>query len=327
MKEKMKIAFIYHKNNIFLTGTHFDNTYYNFFIKALARNDNLEIHKIITDDVFDCTRLEDKFDAILLWENSPFGMPKELIGIKNLKIPIISRVADPVRAKKSTKLHKKWNISGYFHFYHEDFFHEIYPKDFKYKKIFFGLEASIYENIKPLKNRIKNKILLSGAIGRKGFASKIISYYRSYKWNPYKYYRLRNLCHELDVVDYTSTLNHEYVNDKYPKLLEKYVAAIAADSNNPNNKYLENPAAGCLTFMEITKKNRGHHIGFKDGISAIFINEKNYKEKFQEFIDDPDNPKWEKIANEGRQHALKNLNNDKASKSLELFIKDFINNK
>jgi hypothetical protein len=324
MKEKIKIAFIYHKNNIFLTGTHFDNTYYNFFIKALARNDNLEIHKIITDDVFDCTRLEDKFDAILLWENSPFGMPKELIGIKNLKIPIIARVADPVRAKKSTKLHKKWNISGYFHFYHEDFFHEIYPKDFKYKKIIFGLEISVYENVKPFKDRIKNKILLSGAIGKKGFASKIISYYRSLKWNPYKFYHLRNLCHELKIVDYTSTLNHEYVNDKYVKLLEKYAASIVAVTYGPGIKYWENPAAGCLTFMEITKKNRGHHIGFEDGISAVFINEGNYKEKFQEFIEDPNNPKWEKIANEGRRHALKNLNNDKAVKSLELFIRDFI---
>ena len=78
MKEKLKIAFIYHKNNIFLTGKHFDNTYSNFFIKALNRNDNLEIDRIITNDIFDCKELEEKFDAILLWENSPFGMPKEL---------------------------------------------------------------------------------------------------------------------------------------------------------------------------------------------------------------------------------------------------------
>jgi hypothetical protein len=324
LKEKIKVALIYHKNNIFLTGKHFDNTYYNFFIKALDRNENLEIHKIITGDVFDCTELGTKFDAVLLWENSPFGMPKELIGIENLKIPIIAKAGDPVRAKKSARLHKKWNISGYFHFFHEDFFHEIYPKNFRYKKIIFGLEASVYENVKPFNDRIKNKILLSGAIGRKRIISKLISYYRSFKWNPYKFYHLRNLCHELDIVDYTPTLNHQYVNDKYPKLLEKYASVIAAASYSPCIKYWENTAAGCLTFMEITDKNRGKHIGFEDGISAIFINEENYQEKFKEFLEDSENPKWKEIAEKGRQYALKNLNNDNASKSLELFIKDLI---
>jgi len=324
MKEKIKVAYIYHKNNIFLTGKHFDNTYYNFFINALERNKNLEFCKIPTNDVYDCSKLNGKFDAILLWENSPFGMPNELIGIKDVKIPIICKPGDPVRAKKSIELHEKWNISGYFHFFHEDFFHELYPEHFKFKTIIFGLETSLYENVKPFKERKKDKILLSGAIAKNGCASKLISYYRSRKWNAYKFYHLRNLCYELDVVDYTSTLNHEYVNDKYPGLLEKYAAVIAAASYTTAIKYWENAAAGCLTFMEITKKNRGRHIGFEDGTSAIFINERNYKEKFQEFIEDPNNPKWEKIANEGRQHALKNLNNDKAAKSLELYIKDFI---
>lgn len=324
MKEKIRVAFIYHKDNIFLTGKHFDNTYYHFYISALERNENFELCKIPTNDIYDCSKLDERFDAVLLWENSPFGMPKELIGIKDVKIPIICKPGDPVRAKKSIGLHEKWNISGYFHFFHEDFFYELYPKHFKYKTIIFGLEVSLYENIKPFKKRKKDKILLTGAIAKKGFASKLISYYRSRKWNAHKFYRLRNLCNELDVVDYTSTLNHEYVNDKYPKLLEKYAAVIAAASPTTAIKYWENTAAGCLTFMEITKKNRGLHIGFKDGISAIFINEKNYKEKFQEFIEDPNNPKWEKIANEGRQHALKNLNNDNAAKSLEAFMKDFI---
>ena len=82
--KKIKVAFIYHKNNIFLSGNHFDNTFYNFYIKALRRNENLEITNFMTDDVFDCSKLKGKFDIILLWENSPFGMPKELIGIKDI---------------------------------------------------------------------------------------------------------------------------------------------------------------------------------------------------------------------------------------------------
>lgn len=106
------------------------------------------------------------------------------------------------------------------------------------------------------------------------------------------------------------------MNDLYPKLLEKYSATIAAASYGVAIKYWESTAAGCLTFMEITKKNRGNYIGFEDGVSSIFINEQNYKAKFQEFLDDPDNPNWEKIANSGREHAMKNLNNDKAVSSL-----------
>lgn len=314
--KKIRVAFIFHKNNIFLTGNHFDNTYYNFFIKALKRNQNLEIVNILTDDIFDCSSLIGKFDIILLWENSPFGMPKELIGIRNVEIPVICKVGDPVRAKKSKSLHEKWNISCYFHFFHEDFFYELYPKHFNYRTIIFGLESSLYENVTPFTNRKKNKILLSGAIANKGVVSRTLNYFQNSKWSAAKFYHLRNLCSGLDMVDYTSTLNHKYVNDLYPKLLEKYSATIAAASYGVAIKYWESTAAGCLTFMEITKKNRGNYIGFEDGVSSIFINEQNYKAKFQEFLDDPDNPNWEKIANSGREHAMKNLNNDKAVSSL-----------
>ena len=36
---KIKVAFIYHENNPYLLGTHYDNVYYNFFMKALREND------------------------------------------------------------------------------------------------------------------------------------------------------------------------------------------------------------------------------------------------------------------------------------------------
>jgi len=34
--------------------------------------------------------------------------------------------------------------------------------------------------------------------------------------------------------------------------------------------------------MEITKQNRGEYLGFVDDQTAVFINEKNYKDKFEE---------------------------------------------
>ena len=120
------------------------------------------------------------------------------------------------------------------------------------------------------------------------------------------------------------TLKNEFINDKYPILLQKYASAIAATSDTPSIKYWEIPAAGCLTFMEITDENRGKYLGFIDGETAIFIDQKNYKEKFQEFLDDPNNPKWGKIANSGRNFVLKKFNNDKAVESLVKIMKKLI---
>ena len=68
--------------------------------------------------------------------------------------------------------------------------------------------------------------------------------------------------------------------------------------------------------MEITEKNKGDYLGYVDGETSIFINEDNYEQKFENFLSDPDNPKWEKIANAGRDYALKNFNNNKAADSL-----------
>ncbi len=39
----------------------------------------------------------------------------------------------------------------------------------------------------------------------------------------------------------------------------------------------------CLTFMEITEQNSGSYLGFIDGQTFIFINEQNYKKKFEEY--------------------------------------------
>ena len=89
-------------------------------------------------------------------------------------------------------------------------------------------------------------------------------------------------------------------------------------------KYWEIAASGCLTFMEITKKNKGEFLGYKDGKHAIFINEDNYKEKFQEYLDDPENSRWEKIAELGREYTIKNFNNDVATSSLVKLIKSLL---
>lgn len=314
--KKIRVAFIYGESNVFLTGTYFDNTYYNFFIKALNRNKQVIVSNFPTKRSFDTSILKNDFDVILLWSNSKLGMPEELENIRNLDIPVVARAADPFDVKKSIKLHKKWKIDYYFHFLDRSFFYELYPPHFKYKTIIFGVEPSLYEMVTPFNERIKNRILNSGAVGNTRFFSRIINTIKNPKWNALRCYYLRTKCNELPYVDYTSTLNHTFVNDRYSILLQKYAGAIAANSVNPVVKYWEISAAGCLTFMEITEKNKGQFLGYEDEKNAIFINEDNYKQKFQEYLDDPENPKWEEIANAGRKYTLNNFNNDKAVSSL-----------
>ena len=132
------------------------------------------------------------------------------------------------------------------------------------------------------------------------------------KWSALQSYVLRTKCVTLPYVDYTTTLAHEYINDKYPLLLQKYASSIAATTVFANVKYWEIPAAGCLTFMEVTEKNNAKRTGFIDNETCVYINESNYVEKFNEFLETRDDPKWEKIASNGRKFALENFNNDKA---------------
>ena len=285
-------------------------------MKALNRNNQIDVSNFPTKRSFDTSTLKNNFDVILLWSNNEWGMPDELKNIQSLDIPVIARAADPADAKKSINSHKKWKIDYYFHFFDKSFFYELYPSHFKYKTIIFGLESSLYDVVTPFNERIKTRILNSGAIGNTKFCSKIINRIQNPKWNALNCYNLRTKCCKLPYVDYTSTLAHDFVNDRYPLLLQKYAGAIAANSFNPNAKYWEISAAGCLTFMEITKKNKGQFLGYEDGKTAIFINESNYKQKFQDYLRDPENKKWQEIANAGRNYTLKNFNNDKAVSSL-----------
>ena len=322
--DKIKVAFIYKASNIFMTGKHFDNNYYNFFLKALPRNKNIEVTNFTEEEKFDIEKLENKFDVILLWQNNEFGTP-DLINIKNSKIPVITRCADPRETKITKKYHKKWKIDYYFHFWPESFFHSFLPKNFKYKSIIYGLESSLYKNTTPFEDRIKNKILNSGAIGNTKLLSKIINDIKNPKWNAYRVYYLRTIINNLPYVDYFPTLQNEFVGDKFPLLLQKYQVAVAASTTNPVAKMWEIPAAGCMTFLEVNEKNKADFVGFKNNENAVFINEENYKEKFQEYLENVEDTKWRNIAEKGRKFVIDNLNNDKAVESLVELMQRAIN--
>ena len=323
--KKIKTAFIYKPSNPYMSKTAWATTYYHFFMNALNRHADLDMAYFPAEKKFDVSKLRDKFDIILLWENHPWGSPDELSGIQNLDIPVICRINDAHDAKIKGKIdyHEKYKIDHYFGYLPERFFYKYYPKNFKYKVIFYGVEPKLYENLTPYSKRIKKKILCSGAAASTKFSSRLSDIIRG-EQSLWKHYKLRTKCIELPYVDYTSTLQHEFINDKYPLLLMKYCTSIAAHSLYPVIKYWESTAAGCLTFMEATEKNQANILGFEDGKNAIFINEKNYEKKLSDYISDPNNAKWSEIAENGHHYTMANLTNDIASNSLVEIFKEYV---
>ena len=323
--KKIKTAFIYKKSNPYMSQTAWATTYYHFFMNALNRHDELEMTYFPAEKEFDATKLKNKFDIILLWENHPWGTPDTLNGISDLNIPVICRINDAHDAKIKGKIdyHEKYKIDYYFGYMREPFFYKYYPKNFKYKEIFYGVEPGLYQNLTPYSERIEKKILCSGAAANKKVSSRLKDVLRG-EQSLWKHYKLRTKCIDLPYVDYTTTLQHEYINDKYPLLLMKYRGSIASHSLYPVIKYWESAAAGCVTFMEVTEKNQAQRLGFEDNKTAIFINEKNYEKRLSDFISDPENSKWKEIANEGRNYTMNNLSNDVASNSLVKLFKEFI---
>jgi len=298
-------------------------------LKALPRNNEIEVNYTICDKAFDVNKINGKTDVIILYDNLNSChdcVPDEIIGIKNLTIPVIVKVGDPWAAcdYNVQESHEKYKIDAYFGTYDSEFFYKYYPSKYRYKTILYGIEPSLYENVIPTQNRIKKKILNSGALASNKLTNRLFAKLTKGEADPIKHYKLRTICNNLPYVDYTTTMGHEYVGDKYSLYLQKYFSAIAATTDTYTMKYFEMPAAGCLTFMEVTEKNYAKNLGYQDNQTAIFIDENNYQKKFEEYLTDVDNPKWEGIASEGRKFALEHFNNDTGVKSLIELIKEFV---
>ena len=325
---KIKVALIYKKSYNYFQPNHFDQTSYDFFFKALKRNIQLEISYYPCEKKFDISKIKGTCDVILLPNNSTDGSPDVLIGIKNSNIPVISRTGDPHDAERYNQIEfcEKNKVDYLFSSLPDSLIYKYYPKNIKQKIIIFGLEPELYQNVPPFKTRIKDRILITGKMGRTDLKNRAANYILNPRRSGWYLYKLRTLCKELDYVEY-SGINEKLSDNKnqdYPAYTSKYCAIIAATTFYPTLKYWENAAAGCLTFMEITEKNNGYFLGYKDNETAIFINEKNYKEKFQQYLSDPDNPKWEQIANAGREYTMNNLTNDHAVSSLVELMKEII---
>ena len=293
----------------------FKSEYY-FFQHALFRNKSLEVDRIDTLSRTDVSKLEQDYDIVLLPQIDATSC-MALTGIRDCTIPVVAKGHDPhdmFRRPMLDMMHRL-KVDWSFDFYDPESFYEYYPKHFKYATVHMGLEPSLCTNSTPWDERICDKIAISGVIDVNLDLARRL-YRRLYAKQhkallPGFHYKLRGKCNDLPYVVHTRDLQPGQGTDQLNKILSMFRAAISATTSFPTIKYKETPAAGCLTFMEVTERNHGAFLEYEDGKNAVFITESNYKEKFQEYLDAPDDPKWMRIAQAGKTHALENLSNDK----------------
>ena len=256
MNKKIRLALIYKKNYNYFQPNHFDKTTADFFLKSFARNENLEITYHSCETTFDTQKLNGKCDVILLPNNRSDGAPDKLENIKKVGIPVISRTGDPHWEKKynQTEFIEENKIDLVFSSHPDSYIYKFYPKSVNHKTIIYGLEKQLYEKIIPFTDRVKDKILCTGATGKMNIKSRVANAILNPKRSAWYFYKLRTLTTKLPYVDYSKIKDGKYANDDYVTYLTRYRASIAATTFYPTLKYWENAAAGCLTFMEITEK-------------------------------------------------------------------------
>ena len=319
----IKVAMVYSSGYARLQGNRPIKTEYYFFKHAIFRNKILEVKELDPLVGIDASKLEKDYDVILL-PGVDVATALGLKGIKDCKIPVIARSHDPhnvVTKRDRIGLADSLKVDWFFDSYPSGAFYEYYPKRFKYDVVHLGLEPSLYTSETPWAERTTDRIVISGALENR-FDFVRMLYHKVYLKKPKEklpgfQYKLRTKCTDLPYVVHTRDVYPEQSTDQLPVVLSMFRAAIAATTAYPTIKYQETPAAGCLTFMESTERNHGvSHLGFEDGKNAVLIDESNYLEKFQEYLDSQEDPKWKKIAQEGRRHALENLSNDKGVEQL-----------
>ncbi len=285
----LKVALVYLKDTRGLSGHHYINHGYRFFVQGILPSPRIEAEACPIIAGGDC-RLLSKYDVLLFFH---------LRGIKYTSANY--QYLDSVKAVKIAKgldAHdmtperigelRQWGIDTIVNMCSVKYARHFIPDDIAYHQFMFGINKDFFK-APQWDLRRKDKILLTGVS------------------NP-KYYYLRGLCADTPQVKYVKpAAGHK--NKQYAKLLGSYQAGIAACTVDAVYKYCESPATGALTFMEVNDINGCEELGYTDGENAIFINEDNYKAKFAEYMADVDNPKWQAIAERGREYTLQRWEN------------------
>lgn len=281
----MKIALIYDRKNPRLSGHWYWNHHHRFFMKGLPENPRVDVTKFSfnKDEEYDCLTLKN-FDVLLFCCAPYWAKFLNADKVKGLKV---GQSGDSHEINENyITAYRRLGIENVFNDQTKIYAKKFLPKDIKYHQIVFGINEEVYTANKPWISRRKDKILLSGTL-----------------WSSYLY-ELRKACSKLEYVIY------KRFPGKYSDVLNQYRAAIAASTFYSVAKYWEMPACGCLTFMEATEENGCKDLGFIDGHNAIFIDKNNFISRMREYIDNPDDPNWKAIANNGRDFVLTNYENE-----------------
>lgn len=279
---KLKVGIIYQSNNDRLMpekGKWHNLHNKSFFIDGLSENNRIEYTKCcIKKSEVDCSQFTN-FDVLILF---PWG--QSFLTMNNLhkvNAPKILRLPDAHSVTKEWM--ENWREQNIKHFVSNTcvkYTRKYLSEEFNFYNIIFGMKPLSVDLIK-FNSRRKDKILLTGKIGNK------------------RCYKLRKVCTSIPEINYIKE-SPVYVREKYNILLSSYQASIAACTVMPVNKYFEIPACGTLSFMEVNEVNGYEEFSFIDRKNAIFITKDNYVERFNEFLNNPDDPKWEQIALNGR---------------------------
>ena len=300
-----------------------------FWMDALHRSRSLDIAQIICDKRMDLSDMILDCD-ILLFPYITTDLASRLHGVKDAGIPVVANSGDPHNPKRfdMPAIYERLNIVLSYDRYDPSSFYKYYSKNHRYETVVWGLDPSLYANLRPYEERIPTKIVISGLMpDAPGFARRAFRKYvrkvppELIAWN---HYRLRTLCNKLPYVIHTQTIHPGQNSLDLPAILSLYRAGIAATTSITTHKYVETPAAGCLTFMEITEENGGKCLGYEDGKSAIFIDETNYKSRLKEYLDSPFDPKWQRIAMAGQKHTMEHLTNDNAADRLAVLMRKLL---
>lgn len=293
--------------------------YYHFFMDALPRHRRLDIDFIgHYANRLDVVRIVRDHDVVLLPQLDDPSQALALRGISDHDIPVIAKSGDP-HAFLSYDMMRACADLGVDHLFEhvpEAAIYRYWPSRMRYHRIPYGVEPSLYGEVRPWDERVDDRIVLSGALDKPDLLHYL--YQRIYKRRPAAlssnhHYRLRTKCNRLPYVIHARRIWPGTNTDQFPLVMSSFRAAIAATTNYHTTKYMETPAAGCLTFMEATDLNQAATLGYEDGRTAVFVNESNYTRKFQEYLDSPDDPKWRKIADAGRAYTMEHLTNDTAA--------------
>lgn len=324
----VRILALYSQYNDWYTPNHRELVLYHF-ANGLNKHPKMEVCLYPHSGTIPLNRLVKEYDAIFLL-SLDYSAACALRNLPENRIPVIARLDDPQRPTKYLIFDwlKKCRVIHGIEKFPLPCIRKYYPESIlkDYTMIQYGIEPSLFDVcVIPWEERIANEVVISGVMPPRSLIERFINSLQEDKYFRRTYhYKLRAKCAELNNVVHIRQLSRQEMAKDYATLLGNYRAAIAASTWYPVVKYFEKPASGCLTFMEVTKQNHGAEIGFEDGVNAVFINKDNYKKRIQEYLHTPDDPKWKAIAKAGREHTLKNLNNEKAIDKLFTLFQELI---